>query len=223
MRPRVPFKNLAAPVPPFALARDGALLVVVDVHRFTVDPGSGYGLLARERGIARELAEYYEQLAQVVPNAARLVDGCRRRAVPIVFTRLAAAPDGEVTTQARVTGAWTLRTDPAAAFLPALAPREGETVIDKTCLGVFQARGFAEALRASGKPYLLLAGVSANGAVEHTAREAADRGYGVVVVADACAAETWTLHVHVMTTLVGGLIRTRTVTQVLEMLDGTRS
>ena len=62
----------------------------------------------------------------------------------------------------------------------------------------------------------------ANGAVEVTAREAADLGYHVVVVSDACAAETWTWHTLVMTSVVGGLIRVRSVEAVLEMLDGQR-
>ena len=78
-------------------------------------------------------------------------------------------------------------------------------------------------LRERGIEHLIICGVLANGAVEHSARDAADRGYGVIAVTDACAAESWAIGAFVMTTLVGGLIRTRSTQAVIEMLDGTRT
>lgn len=210
-------------VPPFPLAGGGAALLVLDVHRFTVDPDAGYARLARERGILRELEEYYEQVEIVLENLTRLLDGCRRRAVPVIFTRLAVGDERDVAPQSRVTGFWTLRAHPEAEFLPTLSPRVGERVIDRTTVSPFKTTGLGEALAAARSRYVLLAGVAANGTLEHTARDAADLGYGVVVVSDACAADTWALHTHMMTTLVGGLIRVRPVDHVIEMLDGSRT
>ena len=60
-------------------------------------------------------------------------------------------------------------------------------------------------------------------AVELTAREAADRGYGVLVASDACPGETYEVHNFVMTQLVGGAIRVRSTSAILEMLAGTRT
>lgn len=223
MRPRVPFKNLMGAVPPFPLAEGGVALLVLDVHRFTVDRGVGYARLAQERGIQRELAEYYEQAEIVLENLERLLHGCRRRAVPVIFTRLAVGDERDVSPQARVTGFWTSRAHPEADFLPTLSPRAGERVIDRTTVSPFRAPGLEEDLAAAGSRYVLLAGIAANGTVEQTARDAADLGYGVVVVSDACAADTWALHTHMMTTLVGGLIRVRSVDHVIEMLDRSRT
>jgi nicotinamidase-related amidase len=223
MRVRVPFKNLAGPVPAVRLSTGGAALLVVDCHRFTASRDSGYGRLARERGIARELDEYYEQLAQVLPNLRRLLGGCRERGVPAVFTRLAhGAGDTGLAAQAAVTGFWADLASPEADFLPDLSPRSGEPVINKTTTSAFAAADAQATLDGLNIRHLLIAGVLANGAVELSARAAADLGYNVVVVSDACAAETWALHALVMTTLVGGLIRVRTVEATLEMLDGTR-
>src|ERR1700736_5099487 len=225
MRVRVPFKNLAGPTPPCRLVEGGTGLLVVDCHRFTLSPDSGYGRLAREHGISRELGEYYEQLDQVLPNVRRLLAGCRQRDLPVMFTRLVGDPGNPegVAAQAGVTGFWAIESSPEAGFLSDLAPLPGETILNKTAVGTFAGTCLHESLRALGVRHLLVAGVLANGAVELTAREAADRGYNVVVVSDACAAETWTLHTLVMTTVVGGLIRVRTVEGVLEMLDGQRS
>jgi biuret amidohydrolase len=224
MRIRVPFKDLAGPVPTVRLSAGGTALLVVDCHRFTTSRDSGYGRLAHERGIAREFDEYYEQLEQVLPNLRRLLGGCRKRAVPVVFTRLAhGVDDTSLAAQAAATGFWTDLSSPEADFLPDLGPRAGDVVINKTTTSAFAATDLHPALGDLNIRHLLIAGVLANGAVEISARAAADLGYNVVVVSDACAAETWTLHALVMTTLVGGLIRIRTVEATLEMLDGTRS
>jgi nicotinamidase-related amidase len=224
MRLRVPFKNLAGPVPAVRLSTGGTALLVVDCHRFTTSRDSGYGRLAGERGIARELDEYYEQLVQVLPNLRRLVGGCRERAVPVVFTRLVrSAGDAGLAVQAAATGFWSDLASPEADFMPDLYPRAGEPVVNKTTMSAFAATNIQATLGGLNIRHLLIAGVLANGAVDLSARAAADIGYNVVVVSDACAAETWTLHAVVMTTLAGGLIRVRTVEAALEMLDGTRS
>jgi biuret amidohydrolase len=223
MRVRVPFKNLAGSVPAVRLSGGGTALVLVDCHRFTLAQDSGWGRLARERGISRELDEYYEQLAQVLPNVRRLLGGCRERSVPVLFTRLVRGRgDGGLATQAAATGFWTDASSPEACFLADLGPRDGDTVLDKTTLSAFGNTDLDLRLRRLNTRHLLVAGVLANEAVELTARGAADLGYHVVVVSDACAAETWSLHALVMTTIVGGLVRVRTVEAVLEMLDGRR-
>jgi nicotinamidase-related amidase len=225
MRVRVPFKNLMGPVPPIRLSEGGVGLLIVDAHRFTLSPDSGYGRMARERGIFRELGEYYEQLDQVLPNLRRLLAGCRQRGLPVLFTRLVGNPETprRIAAQAVATGFWAREPSPESDFLPDLAPRSGETVLDKTTVSAFADTGLHDRLAGLDVCHLLVAGVLANGAVELTARDAADLGYNVVVVADACAAETWTQHTLVMTTVVGGLIRVRTVEAVLEMVNGRRS
>ena len=200
-----------------------AALLVLDVHRFTASRDGGYARLARERGIGRELTEYYDQVEQALANLRQLVEGCRAHGLPVVFTRLRAVGAQDVTPQAAVTGFWARAGSDEAEFLPDLRPHEVDVLIDKTTTGAFAGTSLHTILHERGIRTLIIAGVPANGTVEQTAREAADLGYGVVVVSDACAAETWTIHGFVMTTLVGGLIRTRTTSAVLEMLGGERT
>jgi len=225
MRVRVPFKNLAGPVPQGRLSEGQAALLLVDCHRYTLSPDDGYARVAREHGILWELDEYYEQLEQVLPNLQRLLHGCRRRSVPVFFTRLVgdSADPASVTPQAAATGLWAFAGSPEAAFVPGLEPRPDEIVLDKTTTGAFAGTALQAALGARGVRHLIVAGVLANEAVARSAQAAADLGYHVVVPSDACAAETWTLHTLTMTVLVGGLIRVRTVSGVLEMLDGQRT
>ena len=198
-------------------------MLVVDVHRFTVSPDHGFGRLAAERGITRELGEYYEQVEQALPNIIRLADACRASGLPVIFTRLVADHDADVTPQARATGFWTSAGSSEAEFAPGLQPHPGDAVINKTATSGFTSGRLDALLRDRGIENLIVCGVLANGAVEHTARDAADRGYGVIVVTDACGAESWTIGTFVMATLVGGLIRTRSTQAVIEMLNGTRT
>lgn len=225
MRVRVPFKNLAGPVPQRRLSEGHAALLLVDCHRYALSPDDGYARIARERGILRELAEYYQQLEQVVPSLQRLLHGCRERGLPVMFTRLVGdeADPKSVTSQAVATGLWARAGSTDAAFMSGLAPRADEPVLDKTTLSAFAGSTLDTALRARAVRHVIVAGVLANEAVARTAHAAADLGYEVVVPSDACAAETWTLHTLTMTLLVGGLIRVRTVSGVLEMLDGQRT
>src|SRR5579864_4134411 len=118
MRVRVPFKNLAGPVPQGRLSEGHVALLLVDCHRYTLSPDHGYARIAREHGILRELGEYYEQLEQVVPNLERLLHGCRRRGVPALFTRLVGDPadPASMVPQAVATGLWAAAGSPEAGF-----------------------------------------------------------------------------------------------------------
>lgn len=76
---------------------------------------------------------------------------------------------------------------PTAAFLPDLAPEAGEWVIDKASAGAFSGTRLEAELRARGIETLLLTGFTANECVDATAKQAADLGFAVIVVADATA------------------------------------
>ena len=79
-------------------------------------------------------------------------------------------------------------------ILDELKPRAGEHVLRKTTIGAFASTNIDSLLRALGCEQLYLAGVSTNMCVETTAREAADRGYLVTLVEDACGTTHEDLH-----------------------------
>ena len=76
---------------------------------------------------------------------------------------------------------------PAVRFDPAVAPEPGELVVTKTRVGAFSTTDLVEQLAARGVDTLILAGVATSGVVLSTVRDAADRDYQLVVVADCCA------------------------------------
>ena len=74
------------------------------------------------------------------------------------------------------------------------------------------------AMSAAHVESLVVAGLILGGAVDCAVREAAERGRAVVLAADACAAETYTLHDCVCTQLGGGAVRVRSTDAVLALL-----
>jgi nicotinamidase-related amidase len=75
-----------------------------------------------------------------------------------------------------------------------LKPLPGEHVLRKTTIGAFASTNIDSLLRALGAEQLWMCGVSTNMCVETTAREAADRGYLVTLVEDACGTTHEELH-----------------------------
>ena len=79
-------------------------------------------------------------------------------------------------------------------ILDELKPVAGEHVLRKTTVGAFASTAIDSLLRSLGVDQLYMVGVSTNMCVETTAREAADRGYQVTLVEDACGTTFEDLH-----------------------------
>ena len=84
--------------------------------------------------------------------------------------------------------------NPDYAFRDEVAPLEGETVIRKTTQGAFNGSEIQNVLDRMGVRNLVLTGVVTSCCVETTARDAADRGFGCVMVSDACADTDEAMH-----------------------------
>ena len=76
---------------------------------------------------------------------------------------------------------------PATAIHDSVAPEPGDITVRKTRVGAFSTTDLDQQLRDRGVTTLILAGISTSGVVLSTVRDAADRDYQVLVLADACA------------------------------------
>ena len=75
-----------------------------------------------------------------------------------------------------------------------LAPEPTDFIVNKRSIGAFASTGIDHLLRSLGREQLYMTGISTNMCVETTAREAADRGFAVTMVEDACATTHADLH-----------------------------
>ena len=73
---------------------------------------------------------------------------------------------------------------------PSLAPSGDEILVPKTLSGVFNSTNIDYLLRNLGISQLVVSGIMTDQCVDMTVRDAADRGYLVTCVSDACAAAT---------------------------------
>jgi nicotinamidase-related amidase len=138
-------------------------------------------------------------LAPVVPVIASLLDCFRRAGAPIIHTREGHRPDladCPPTKRGRYAprigdpgpyGRYMVTGEPCNAIIPALAPIEGEIVLDKPGAGAFYATLLDHLLRLRKITHLIVTGVTTDVCVHTTIREANDRGYECLLVEDGTA------------------------------------
>ena len=78
----------------------------------------------------------------------------------------------------------------AAQVIPELAPRADELVLPKSSSSPFSSTTLDYLLRNIGIRTLVVIGLLTDQCIDHTVKDAADRGYQVVCLHDACQAET---------------------------------
>jgi nicotinamidase-related amidase len=175
---------------PFAFRLDAehAALVVIDMQRDFIEPG----------GFGASLGNDVTRLQAVVPAVRRVLLAWRFAGGLVVHTREAHRPDlGDCPPAKRLRGAPALRIgdpgpmgrvlvagEPGCEIVPALAPREGEIVIDKPGKGAFYATALDELLRERGIGQLVFTGVTTEVCVQTSMREANDRGYECLLLED---------------------------------------
>ena len=81
-----------------------------------------------------------------------------------------------------------------ARVIEALAPRPDELVLPKSSSSPFNSTSLDYLLRNIGITELVVAGLLSDQCIDHTVKDAADRGYEVICLIDACMAESAERH-----------------------------
>jgi nicotinamidase-related amidase len=166
-------------------------LVIIDMQRDFLEAG----------GFGEALGNDVSQLRRIVPACAALLSGLRHAGIPIIHTREGHRPDLADAPRAKVErgapsmrigdegpmGRILIRGEAGHDIVAELAPLPGEPVVDKPGKGAFYQTDLDLMLRNRGIDTLLVCGVTTEVCVHTTIREANDRGYRCIAVADCCA------------------------------------
>ncbi len=184
-----PYSLIFGPAIPLSLVPRNAALVIVDAQRFACDPGCGLAKLVRDAARSPAVDGYYARVRKAIPNIRQLLEAARTFELLVVFMRTAAqTPDGrELAPRIRELRVVPVTGSDEAEILEELAPQPGDVVLNKPAAGVCTGTGLDELLRNAGIATVVLTGISYDGAIEGSLRGLTDRGYGVVLVPDACA------------------------------------
>jgi nicotinamidase-related amidase len=163
-------------------------LVLIDMQRDFIEPG----------GFGETLGNDVSLLEAIVPATRAALLAWREAGGLVVHTREAHQADlSDCPPAKRNRGNPTLRIgdegpmgrilvagEPGNQIIDALAPIDGELVIDKPGKGAFYATGLHEVLRQRGITHLLFGGVTTEVCVQTSMREANDRGYDSLLLED---------------------------------------
>jgi nicotinamidase-related amidase len=212
--------SVFAPFPRFALVPARCALVVVDMQYVDAHPDHGIGRAASETGNAAAFAEYWPAVDRAIVNQRQLLEAAHIVNMQVIFTRIATLTRDarDVGRQHRLVGLPVPRDSRDAGILDALCVGPDDVVFSKVSSSPFNSTAIDRFLRNLEIDTLLVCGVVTNGCVEGTVRDASDLGYQVVMVEDACAAVTATLHQAAITNLKDGFCNVRTTADVLQEL-----
>lgn len=180
------------------LTRDAAFgkgqtaLLLVDMQRVWLEPGldSSYP----ERGSDHYF--YRETSVQTIPNQVRLLKAARDHGVEVIHTIIQSlTEDGrDCSLDHKLTPIHIAPSRPEGLPVAALAPQGDEILIPKTSSGVFNSTNIDYLLKNLGIRNLVIVGIMTDQCVDMAVRDAADRGYLVTCVSDACATTTKERH-----------------------------
>jgi biuret amidohydrolase len=180
--------TVAADPYPFTFERDRTALLIIDMQRDFVQPG----------GFGETLGNDVMQLRSVIPPLQAVLAATRASGITVIHTREGHLPDLSDCPPAKLNrgepslrigdpgpnGRILIRGEYGHDIIDELAPLPGELVIDKPGKGSFYATGLHETLQAQGISSLIVTGVTTEVCVHTTVREANDRGYECLVLAD---------------------------------------
>jgi nicotinamidase-related amidase len=178
---------------PTALSLDLArsALILIDMQRDFLEPG----------GFGAALGNDVTRLQAAVGPCRAMLTAARVAGMLVIHTREGHRPDLTDAPRLKVErgdpafrigapgpmGRILVRGEPGHDIIAELYPQVGEPVIDKPGKGAFYQTDLDLMLRNRGIETLLVGGVTTEVCVNTTVREANDRGYRCVVLADCCA------------------------------------
>lgn len=203
-------------------------LVIVDMQQDFLTPQGWFAATGGDTSAFCEL----------IPQLQKLLSSVRKVGLPSIFTveahraDLSDVPQNKIWRTRRLgraigeegpLGRALIRGEPGSTVISGLSPRVGEPVVEKPGKSAFIASDFDQLLRRRGIRNLVFAGITTDGAVQCTLRDANDRGYECLLLSDATASDVLRDHedqVHTLSLAGGHYGFIATIVQFLSAVEG---
>jgi biuret amidohydrolase len=215
---------------PLEIAPGTAALLVIDEQRYFTEPGHPLGLIMEQLGAADG---YFDRVNErVLPNTRRLLDAFRSRGLPVYFTAFGTEAGDGSDLPPYMQGLDTVgieligeRVFPSPAHESwrideRVAPLPTEAVLRKRTASPFVGTSLDQEIRAGGVHWLVVAGLVTECCVGQTARDAAERGFNVILVDDACTGVSDAAHRILVDSFAYIFGHRRSTAAVLDLLAG---
>jgi len=218
-------RTVESPYPDFELRKGKTALVLIDMQRFVlgehlVKAAVKAGL--DEHAVREVVKDYDERVKRAVKNAQRVLGVCRRKGFDVVHVRMQGPTDNPRHT-AKVNRKIGLIVPPQfedGDFIDEVKPLPGELVVTKTNGGALSGTNLDFILRNMDIDSLILVGFLTDQCVLATSLHAADLGYDVLIVEDACTTRSKILHDAVLLAQKDVCAKIKTTDEVVRLLQG---
>jgi nicotinamidase-related amidase len=181
-------RSMQAEPYPVDVDRSRTALLIIDMQRDFLEAG----------GFGESLGNDVAILRKTIEPTRKVLDACRQKGMLIIHTREGHRPDLSDCPPSKMArgrparkigdhgsmGRLLIRGEAGHDIVPELYPAKGEIVIDKPGKGAFFATDLELVLRNKGITTLLVCGVTTEVCVNTSVREANDRGFDCIVLAD---------------------------------------
>lgn len=179
-------------------------LTILETIKEIVDPEhTALVLWDCQNALVNNIFNHEEFLA----NVRALLAGARRRKIPVVYTKITPLPAGYQSAWSVYQSMKRFGVDdpskipifmkpgsPESEVHSAIAPVEGDVILNKSTASIFFGTNFEHMMRFRGIQTIVFTGIATEYGVEHSAREAGARGFYPVVVSDGASSSDKTAH-----------------------------
>jgi nicotinamidase-related amidase len=203
-----PFYDLFPPPPPPQWNPGEVALMTIDMQYMDAHRDGWMGRVAKSQGNEHVLAQRYEAIDAILPRIRKVQDAFRASGQEVIHVRIAyRTEDGREAGRAYMPSPHEQqvpRDERDDEILPEVAPIGDELVFAKTSSSVFNTTDVERVLWNLGTRHIVFTGLVTDGCVELSARDAADRGFRVTLVEDACCSSTPEAHADAIQRMTDG-------------------
>ncbi len=215
---------LETPYPDFEIKPGKTVLLLIDMQK--IASPEPFIQAAIKKGFpedqVREAAKEYEEMFwTAVKNAKRILEACRRKGYDIIHVKLE-APKADPRYTAKVNrriGLILPPGSPEAEFIEDVKPQGDELVLTKTSGSAFTGTNLDCILRNMDIDSIILVGFLTDECIAATAYDAADIGYNVLLVEDACATHERETHETYINVVKDMCLKVKKTDEVVKLIE----